>query len=117
MGENAIYCWQIMMETADKSFPLCSDMIGVVSNKCNNYGTFPWNSLVDSYGISGSPPNVYLGTSSKALNDQKYKSQLQSGQIVTVELNCVSSIITFKLKDKIIYSINLPKRKSWFPTV
>eukprot|EP01084_Bolivina_argentea_P003774 7106_1 len=100
MGENAIYCWQIMMETADKS-PLGYDMIGVVSNKCNNCGSCVWGSLVDSYGIHGKPPRVYLGTSDKILKDPKYKcTQLQSGQIVTVELNCVSSIITFKLKDK-----------------
>eukprot|EP01084_Bolivina_argentea_P003773 7101_1 len=100
MGENAIYCWQIMMETADKS-DLNSDMIGVVSNKCKNYGSCGWSSLVDSYGIRGDPPHVYLGTSNEILNDPKYKcARLQSGQIVTVELNCVSSIITFKLKDK-----------------
>eukprot|EP01084_Bolivina_argentea_P220850 374201_1 len=117
MGENAIYCWQIMMETRDKR-ALTLDMIGVVSNKCNNYGTCAWGSLVDSYGISGSPPYAYLGTSNEMLKDPKYKcARLPSGQIVTVELNCVSSIITFKLKDKIIYTLNLPKRESWVPTV
>eukprot|EP01084_Bolivina_argentea_P197874 338989_1 len=75
IGQDAIYSWQIKMDHNynDMNTLTECDMFGVVSNKCNNIGTHPFNGLIDSYGISGWYGHVYLGTSQDWVRDYKYK--------------------------------------------
>ena len=91
--------------------------MGVVSDKCNNIGQCVWNGLKEFCGISARE-YVWGGTGDEFCEETKGNHWADNEDIITMELDCHSSQITFKIKDKIFYGpMQLPKRDAWYPAV
>merc|ERR1711971_1321803 len=120
MKQKAIYSWRISMNHTNPLHSLLDscDFIGVVSDRCDNIGKPPWDGLIDCYGISGSGPYVYSGTATDFVQDETYQRTLECDEEVTVELDCDSESLSFKINDEIIYGpLKLPQRDAWYPAV
>ena len=117
IGVIAIYCCHIIIECNQTQLGPC-DFFGVVSDECTNIGHAPCGGLIDFYGISGVAPDISKGTNYGFMEDENYKTDIMSKQIVTIEIDCISSKITFKSNEKVIYGpFVLPKKRCWYPTV
>ena len=97
MNVNGIYHWQIKFSSNRNTDPW--DIIGVVSNECNNIGVFALNKLQDFYAISACAGFIWMGTkNSSNMNERRKTKSITVDDIVTVELDCKLSEITFKIK-------------------
>ena len=56
MNQDTIYHWQVVWDTQPDQYgdaqPMSYDVVGVVSDKCDNIGKSAWSRLIDFYGIS-----------------------------------------------------------------
>ena len=126
MDQDAVYFWKFVLDAQDdhqyggiNNYPMSSyDMIGVVSDRCDNIGKCAWSGLIDFYGIS-SRRLVWRGDSKIPKRDQTYRGCFAIGQIITIELDCKEAEIAFKIEstDQELYRLKLPPRKAWFPAV
>ena len=115
MKQDAIYCWDIVAATS-KWFTF-QEVIGVVSDKCDNIGVDCIRGLKDLAGISLKTGRVWNGTYRDYPSNGTFKQKIHPDVPIRCELDCKSSTITFRQNDQFIYSINLPKRDAWYPMV
>ena len=118
MKQNAIYRWSATFDGNANEFGPFSmshaEIMGVVSNKCDNIGECAWGGLSDLWAISAKQ-KVWKGT---RINFPETSSdhRAQVGDIITMELDCLLSQLTFKIGDKLLYGpMQLPPRDAWYP--
>ena len=117
MNSELIYCWQIIFDV-DQHHTGQFDLCGVVSDKCTNIGATAWGGLIDLYGISCSGKNVWKGTSHDFKKDDAISAEIKKNELVTIELDCKLSTLTFRKNNATIYGpMELPERDAWFPAV
>ena len=118
MDQDKIYCWQIMFETV-KDDIMMYDIFGVVSDECDNIGECAWGGLIDFYGISACSRLVWRGQPNIIPDgDPMHKTTIAINDVITMELDCKLSQLSFKNGEKEIYGpLQLPERKAWYPAV
>ena len=115
MDQNMIYCWDIIVTTA-KWFTF-DEIIGVVSDKCDNIGVDVIDGLIDIHGISLCNGYVWEGTYHDYPEGHAFDYEIESGMVIRCELDCKLSAITFKHEEETIHCVKLPERKAWYPAV
>eukprot|EP01084_Bolivina_argentea_P318953 553233_1 len=121
--DTPIYCnsknvcvWQIMIDCKEGRIG-GFDMIGVVSDKCDNIGRCPWGGLIDCFGISAST-HLWLGTTNNFTPDKTRKKDIINKEIVRIELDIELSELAFKIDDEMLSDpIKLPNREAWYPVI
>ena len=119
MNQDVIYCWQIKFDTIKDDVD-SSDIFGVVSDECNNIGECAWGGLKDFYAISCEDAGyVWKGTTRDMPDgDPEHNTNITKKDTLTMELDCKSSQLTFKIGNKTIYGpMTLPAKKAWYPAV
>ena len=118
MNQNSIYRWQIKFDT-DRDNIMCYDIFGVVSDECDNIGKCAWGGLQDFYAISAHEGIVWKGTAMDIPDESLSTpwSSASKNDIITMELDCQSSELRFKIGDiQIDDTLQLPPRTAWYIT-
>ena len=93
------------------------DLIGVVSNRCRNIGACAWGGLQDFWGISAYG-RVWRAEKSIPNTDRTFTEKAHKDEIITAELDCGLSEISFRIEDKQLYGpMKLPPREAWYPAI
>ena len=118
MNQSIICSWQIKFEI-DKDEITCYDILGVVSNECDNIGDCVWGELVDFYRISAESGHIWTGTSHKFPdNNGNHSICIKAGGYCQDRFRFNSSELTFKMSDEIIHGpMKLPAKDAWYPAV
>ncbi len=94
--------------------------IGVVSDKCTDFGVVACDGLCDAYGIHGSKYGSRHSLLGRGCNvfDESCNSTFRNGEVIYIEYN--NGTLTFKRDEtkELIYSLQLPSNKGgWYPAV
>ena len=118
MNQDVIYCWKIKFDTIKDDIGMY-DIFGVVSDECDNIGECAWGGLIDFYGISACSRLVWRGQPNIIPDgDPMHKTTIAINDVITMELDCKLSQLSFKNGEKEIYGpLQLPERKAWYPAV
>ena len=110
--------WRIKIN----GFMFCSDyyFIGVVSEKCTDFGVVAADGLEEAFGIHGGSGNyVFLGQG-RGIEDESYIQPFHNGEIVRVEFNSGTLVFLRDDTKELIYSLELPddhEDHEWYPVI
>ena len=113
MNGHYIYYWDIVITT--EKWLTFDEVVGVVSDKCNNIGTHITSELIDPYGVSAS--DEYRGTTFDYPVRDTFSELIRPDVPIRMELDTELSTITFKQDNKSLHTMHLPERDAWYPMV
>ena len=116
INSQSKYIWQITF-SVESHHVTNFEIFCVVSDKCDNIGKCPWSNLIDLYALSCDGGNVWNGTTSSFQSDPTHTARIKMGDIITMELDCKQSTLSYKLGDNEFFKQILPPRQAWYPAV